>query len=221
MDAYRRRAVAVDAGKNILNAQKVIETLATLCLRIEDRFPDSSLLGVARTLYGIAEETEHTIRWIEKPNRVYQALGIGFIIVVLAGLGFVISQLEVKNDFAVSDFVAVTEAAINELILIGAAVAFIITFEVRRKRKRVITALNQLRSIAHVIDAHQLTKDPDTVGGHSQPTKHSPKRELNRHELNRYLDYCSELLSLTGKVAFLYVQRFADVFTVQIPFWRI
>jgi hypothetical protein len=29
-------------------------------------------------------------------------------------------------------------------------------------------------------------------------------------ELSRYLDYCSEALSLTGKVAALYVQRFDD-----------
>ena len=29
-------------------------------------------------------------------------------------------------------------------------------------------------------------------------------------ELSRYLDYCTELLSLTGKVASLYVQDFQD-----------
>ena len=28
--------------------------------------------------------------------------------------------------------------------------------------------------------------------------------------LNRYLDYCSEMLSLTGKIAALYVQQFDD-----------
>jgi hypothetical protein len=29
-------------------------------------------------------------------------------------------------------------------------------------------------------------------------------------ELNRYLDYCSEMLSLTGKVAAVYVRDFDD-----------
>lgn len=33
---------------------------------------------------------------------------------------------------------------------------------------------------------------------------------MTRFELNRYLDYCSEMLALTGKVAALYVQRFED-----------
>lgn len=33
---------------------------------------------------------------------------------------------------------------------------------------------------------------------------------MSDFELSRYLDYCSELLSLTGKVAALYVQDFQD-----------
>ncbi|MCZ6666123.1 MAG: hypothetical protein O7B81_12515, partial [Gammaproteobacteria bacterium] len=41
-------------------------------------------------------------------------------------------------------------------------------------------------------------------------TKSSPTRHLTLRELIRYLDYCSELLSLTSKIAALYVQRFSD-----------
>lgn len=33
---------------------------------------------------------------------------------------------------------------------------------------------------------------------------------MTRFELARYLDYCSELLSLTSKLAVLYVQRLDD-----------
>ncbi|MCE2726971.1 MAG: hypothetical protein LW698_09375, partial [Planctomycetaceae bacterium] len=36
----------------------------------------------------------------------------------------------------------------------------------------------------------------------------SPRETMTAFELNRYLDYCSELLSLTGKVAAVYVQWF-------------
>lgn len=87
-------------------------------------------------------------------------------------------------------------------------------FETRRKRRRVITSVNRLRAIAHIIDAHQLTKDPDAVSPASAPTRHSPTRTLTAYELGRYLDYCSELLSLVGKVAFLYVQKFDDAIAV-------
>ncbi len=49
---------------------------------------------------------------------------------------------------------------------------------------------------------HQLTKDPTNVL--VERTKHSPKRELTKDQLSRYLDYCSEMLSLTSKVAAIY-----------------
>lgn len=38
----------------------------------------------------------------------------------------------------------------------------------------------------------------------------SPKRNLSAPELTRYLDYCSEMLSLIGKLAAMYVQKFDD-----------
>lgn len=41
-------------------------------------------------------------------------------------------------------------------------------------------------------------------------TASSPERALTRFELTRYLDYCSELFSLTSKVAALYVQYLND-----------
>jgi hypothetical protein len=56
---------------------------------------------------------------------------------------------------------------------------------------------------------HQLTKDPEST--HQQrPTASSPKRTLTTFELSRYLDYCSEILSLTSKIGAIYVQEFPD-----------
>src|SRR5262249_29473628 len=37
-----------------------------------------------------------------------------------------------------------------------------------------------------------------------------PPREFSRFELSRYLDYCSEMLAITGKIAALYIQHFDD-----------
>jgi hypothetical protein len=70
--------------------------------------------------------------------------------------------------------------------------------------------------VAHIVDMHQLTKDPDSVVATSVgDTPSSPRRAMSRGELGRYLDYCSELLSLTGKVAALFVQRFDDPVVLQ------
>jgi hypothetical protein len=108
------------------------------------------------------------------------------------------------------DFVQVSEAGLNEAVLIGAGMIFLTTLESRRKRKRVISAVNRLRSIAHIIDAHQLTKDPAGISSINLSTPHSPQRDLTEFNLCRYLDYCSEMLSLVSKIGFLYVQNFDD-----------
>lgn len=82
--------------------------------------------------------------------------------------------------------------------------------ETRIKRARALRAIYELRSFAHVVDMHQLTKDPDYYRGGIIQTRHSPKRELTLPQLMRYLDYCSETLSITSKIAALYVQQFSD-----------
>ncbi|HLA64366.1 MAG TPA: hypothetical protein VK610_08045, partial [Rhodothermales bacterium] len=41
-------------------------------------------------------------------------------------------------------------------------------------------------------------------------TASSPTRTMSAPELGRYLDYCSEMLSLTSKVAALFVQHLND-----------
>ena len=103
------------------------------------------------------------------------------------------------------------EIEINFMILIGGVTIFLWTIENRYKRWRALQALHELRSVAHIIDMHQLTKDPDRlINRNARRTSSSPEFEMTSYELRRYLDYCSEMLSLTGKIAALYVQHFDD-----------
>ncbi len=92
----------------------------------------------------------------------------------------------------------------------GGAVFFLVTWERRIQRSRVLKALHVLRSFAHIIDMHQLTKDSERMVGSGQSTPSSPKRSLSPFELTRYLDYCSEMLALISKIGALYVQRIED-----------
>jgi hypothetical protein len=101
------------------------------------------------------------------------------------------------------------EAAVNLLILFGGAIWFLLTLEERIKRRRALDALHRLRSLAHVIDMHQLTKDP-TVVLDPHKTSASPARTMTQFELTRYLDYCAEMLALIGKLAALYADRVRD-----------
>ena len=110
------------------------------------------------------------------------------------------------------DIVTLMEAGLNDVVLIGAAIFFLLSFETRYKRQRALKAIHELRSIAHVIDMHQLTKDPHRImkNAHYSNTGMSPKLEMTQFMLRRYLDYCSEMLSLVGKIAAVYVQEFDD-----------
>jgi len=199
----------------ILDSKKIIQTIDVLTKRIEDRFPGSGLSGVCRKLHEIGKETDDIISWIEKPNKWYRlAIGV-FILAVLIVLFYGISAMEIDfTKFDLGDFVTISEAALNDIVLLGAAMIFLVSIEIRAKRKKIIASINKLRSIAHIIDAHQLTKDPDSISTAAKRTKHSPKRTMTEYELGRYLDYCSEMLSLTGKVGFLYVQKFNDPVSV-------
>ena len=111
-------------------------------------------------------------------------------------------------DFGFNELIQTLEAGINDIVFIGIAIFFLTTLETRIKRDRTLKALHELRSIAHIIDMHQLTKDPDQLleGQEDRAARHG----LDMFSMNRYLDYCTELLSLTGKVGALYVQEFND-----------
>jgi hypothetical protein len=102
------------------------------------------------------------------------------------------------------------DSGLQVLGVLGAGVFFLVTWEDRMKRRRALRALHELRSVIHVVDMHQLTKDPTfaLIGG--APTASSPERALTPWELARYLDYCSEMLSLCSKVAALYAQSMPD-----------
>ena len=109
-----------------------------------------------------------------------------------------------------SALVQTLESAINDVVFLAVAIYFLLTIERRLKRREALRAIHELRSIAHIIDMHQLTKDPEQLLSAAPRTASSPVRSMSRVELGRYLDYCSELLALTSKLAVLYAERFDD-----------
>ena len=92
---------------------------------------------------------------------------------------------------------------------------FVFSVENRVKRNRALFAIHELRSLAHIVDMHQLTKDPERAVAGWISTESSPQVTLSVFELKRYFDYCSEMLSLISKIAALYVQDFPDPIAIQ------
>jgi hypothetical protein len=194
-----------------IRAEKVIDTAARLAQRVRERFPDAGLAAVAEEILAVARETEERCRRIRRPN-----LPLRLGVVLLIGLAVTLGALVVRNVrmtetvWDAATFIQVSESLLGDVVFLGAAIAFLVTLETRMKRGRALSAINELRALAHIIDMHQLTKDPQHVLRAIVDTPNSPTRTFDRHALSRYLDYCSEMLSLTGKIAALYVQRFDD-----------
>ena len=194
-----------------LDPDKTEATLDALRSRIDERFPGSNLGRVCAELLSLARVSKDRATSIAQPYYGLRITGALIIVASLGALIYSVSTLDLTlHRLTVGELMQATEAALNNLVFIGAAVFFVVTFEARLKRSRILEALNELRSIAHVIDMHQLTKDPVIHGVATVVTPSSPVRDLSEFELARYLDYCSEMLSLTGKVAALYAQSSND-----------
>ena len=203
------------AARFQLDPSKIEETVSMLAKRIHERFPKSGLQEVCEHLHGIAAAARKRAEAIRRPIvsvRIASGLTIAGILVVLGYTLKAAYDATKKQgaEFGAPDVIQMLEAAINSALLVGATVLFLITLETRVKRRRALKALHELRAIAHVIDMHQLTKDPERALGIGKDTASSPKRDLSPFELTRYLDYCSEMLSLSGKIAAIYAQDFDD-----------
>ena len=194
-----------------LDVEAILETVRRLERRISERFPSSSLLSVCHELVKLAQDVQERAKAIAAPN---VALRASVYIIILAGVvGLLIIAFSVKFQIGSAELLSVlqaVEAAANIVVLLGAALFFLISLETRFKRNRSLRDLNVFRSIAHVIDMHQLTKDPSSVLAGDHATASSPERTMTPFELTRYLDYCSEMLSLTSKLAAVYAQNLPD-----------
>jgi hypothetical protein len=194
-----------------LDAGAVEQTVDLLCRRVEERFPASGLFDLCGELQRITRKTRERAAWIARPILALR-LGVGVLLVVIAAglFGTAVSLRKPKEPLEAFQFIQLLESGINDVVLLGAGVFFLVSLETRIKRGRALGAIRELRAIAHIIDMHQLTKDPEWL---VTPGRESPlveRRSMSRFELSRYLDYCSEMLSITGKVAALYIQDFDD-----------
>jgi hypothetical protein len=195
-----------------LELAHVQETLGNLRNRIVERFPGSGLGQVASELCSIAQETGPILERLRRPSwtvRVLVGLAVLVLLALSGGLVALFGTLSLGDDGLGSVLQAI-ESAAQDLIFLGVAIYFLLTIEGRLKRRIALRDLRRLRAIVHIVDMHQLTKDPEHLLAQGDRTASSPRRELSRFELSRYLDYCTELLSLSSKLAALHAQCVND-----------
>ena len=200
-----------------LEDRHIVATIVRLQRRVTDRFPGSGLSTLCGTLADVARDACRRRREFDRPILWIRLLGgllVGLLVIVIALAAWQIvlgtADAEPDEGMSAAEWLQTVEAGTNEAILIGAGILFLFTVERRIKRTRALSAIHELRSMCHIIDMHQLTKDPERTLAQFSGTENSPKQTLSPLQLNRYLDYCSEMLSLTGKVAALYIETFDD-----------
>lgn len=199
-----------------LDDAKLMRTLDTLQARIDERFPTRGIAKVCTELRKIAATKAERAERLARPNYRLR-LFVGLILLVAGGaLIWAMGQIN-TNDLQETGIGTLegVDALFNITVLAAASIWFLLNLDNRMTQQRILVELHELRSIAHVIDMHQLTKDPTRLAEPDLATKSSPGHDLSGFELGRYLDYCAEMLSLTSKLAALYLRTSSDAVVIQ------
>jgi hypothetical protein len=203
------------AGDEIqLAADHVGATVAHLERRIHARFGERGLTKAVRDLGHLVAlvqtEADQSHVRLQRTTLVARATSIVIITATVFALVFSLRSAVIEGLEQTADWVPLVESAINDLVFAAIAVLFLWAMPERLERRALLRLLHRLRSLAHVIDMHQLSKDPEQVSPTYVPTAQSVRHGLDADQLYHYLDYCSEMLSLTAKAAALCGEHSSD-----------
>lgn len=197
-----------------LEAELVHNTVDRLRLRIRARFGERGLTNVAGELASlvkqVAEETEASHARLRRATMVAWVAAVVLIVATLGLFAWATHDARADAPDSTFEWLPLLESGINDLIFVGLAVLFLVTAPERLERARLLAVLHRLRSLAHVIDMHQLAKDPEQLRPEYVATDESLLHHLDAEGLHHYFDYCSELLSLVAKTAALSAEHTSD-----------
>ncbi|MCB1029332.1 MAG: hypothetical protein KDB24_16395, partial [Microthrixaceae bacterium] len=145
-----------------LDPNAIVATAENLSLRIDERFEGRGISEIGHHLLGTARATRERLEELHRPRRGLR-YGIAALILVTMAVATYAAfsvDLDVDEVGGIDDWIMVLEAGLQDLVFVGLAVVFVRGAEARVVRKDALIGLHQLRSVAHVIDMHQLTKDP-------------------------------------------------------------
>jgi hypothetical protein len=182
--------------------------------RIYARFGERGLTNAARDLGHLVDlvqsEAAQSRDRLRRTKLAARAGGITIVAAVLVALVFSLRRAIIDGLAHTADWVPLAESVVNDLVFVAIALVFLWAFPERLERRALLRLLHRLRSLAHVIDMHQLSKDPEQTSRSYKPTAQSVRHGLDADQLHHYLDYCSEMLSLTAKTAALCAEHSTD-----------
>jgi hypothetical protein len=203
------------AGDEVqLAAEHVGTTVAQLERRIDARFGERGLTKAARDLGRLVVlvqgETEQSRERLRRTTLTARTVSLAIVVATLTALIVGLRSAVVDGLDRTVDWVPLAESVVNDLVFAAIAVVFLWAFPERLERRTLLRMLHRLRSLAHVIDMHQLSKDPEQLSAAYIRTAESVRHGLDADQMHHYLGYCSEMLSLTAKTAALCGEHSAD-----------
>ena len=143
----------------------IIATAERLTIVSPRAFPKPDCAAFAPNSCRCRATSRQARKQLERPIWWVRAIAAAAVIAGAAVFIFVGTILPFDR-FAqggVEESVQGIEASVNTLMLAGLGLLALIRAEETIKRKRVFRELHGLRSLIHVIDMHQLTKDPNVL----------------------------------------------------------
>jgi hypothetical protein len=197
-----------------VDPEQVVKTLERLRSRIAARFPDRGLSKVAGQLATMGDEITSKVHYSQKrlQRTRWAARTLSLLIVLTAVILLALALGGAVTDGPDRSFewLPLIESTINDMVFAAIAVYFLTELPNRLERRRLLRQLHQLRSLAHIVDMYQLTKAPEQLRPHTIAVSGDDDDHLTRDDMARYLDYCSEMLSLIGKIAALCAEKSQD-----------
>jgi len=192
-----------------IDPTKLILTTNKMADRVEEQFPKSGLSSVANEVAAVAEGTVARVAEIKKPRLGLRVLVGIMVFLVISGPLACSVVLSFRDDMtSFGDFLQATDAGLHMLFVLAGGIIFLVGMENRMRRNQALEALSEFRSLAHLVDLHQINKDPGLDGG---PVPENDRRTVRSdQELAFYLDYSGDLLSIVGKLSAYYAQNLQD-----------
>ena len=196
-----------------LDHDKLLGSIESISQRILARFPPSGLGEVSVEVLAAAKYCLSEVREIQRPLWKQRAVVAGSVVALMllpAVPGFAMNfPVRFEN---LAEFLQATDAGFNIVLLLAGGVLFLISMESRTKRNRTLKALNQLRALAHVVDMHQLSKEPGAQVDPRAPRLpgRRPPVIRNQGDLWHYLTFCGDLLAVLGKLAACFAEAVTD-----------
>jgi len=195
-----------------LKHQIIIDRIETLSFRIHDRFPKSSLkehsflfLQFAKVFRDNIAQAKNLSKWFWLWKAMLIVVSISLSIYLL-----IILRTELSLPSAETSSLNILDACFNMSFLFFGFLYFLSTLDKWYTRKRISVLLIELKNFIHVADMHQINKDPNHFHDDYIKSENSPTKKLTQFELQRYLDYTSEFVSLASKLSCLVLNKFND-----------